>query len=97
MPRYRSKDHPLTQSTSWIPAKGAEWINDHILMSRSNSNSYLITTDDGDVVVNTDTRCRRTGSGKTAARPCASVMIKVSRCARITPRLLLGPECFTKS
>jgi glyoxylase-like metal-dependent hydrolase (beta-lactamase superfamily II) len=53
--QFRSADHPFTAWTSWDPDLPAERINDRILMSRSNSNSYLIETDDGDVVINTGT------------------------------------------
>jgi glyoxylase-like metal-dependent hydrolase (beta-lactamase superfamily II) len=54
-PPFSSVDHQLTASTRWDPERPAERVNDHILMSRSNSNSYLVTTDDGDVVINTGT------------------------------------------
>jgi alkyl sulfatase BDS1-like metallo-beta-lactamase superfamily hydrolase len=39
----------------WDPAKGAERVNDHILLSRGTSNSFLVTTPEGDVVINTGT------------------------------------------
>jgi alkyl sulfatase BDS1-like metallo-beta-lactamase superfamily hydrolase len=55
MPRYRSADHQLVRSTKWEPERPAERVSDHILMSRCTSNSYLVTSDDGDVVINTGT------------------------------------------
>lgn len=53
--RYRSADHKFTAWTAWEPERDGERVNDHILMSRSNSNAYLVTTDDGDVAINTGT------------------------------------------
>jgi glyoxylase-like metal-dependent hydrolase (beta-lactamase superfamily II) len=55
VPRYRSVDHPFTSWTAWHAERPAERIDDHTLMSRSNSNSYLVETDDGDVVINVGT------------------------------------------
>lgn len=55
MTRYRSADHNLTSWTSWEPERKAERINDHIVMSRGNSNSYLVSSEAGDVIVNTGT------------------------------------------
>jgi len=49
---YRSADHHLVKAVAWVPENDAETINDHIFMSRSTSNSYLITTSAGDVVIN---------------------------------------------
>ena len=54
-PRYRSADHIMTAWTSWEPQREGERVNDHVLMSRSNSNTYLVTTSDGDVLINTGT------------------------------------------
>lgn len=54
-PKYRTLDHSVLKSIEWIPENPAERINDHILMSRSTSNSYLIHSDEGDVVINTGT------------------------------------------
>jgi glyoxylase-like metal-dependent hydrolase (beta-lactamase superfamily II) len=54
-PRYESADHPLIQSVKWDPEQGAERVNDHILVSRGTSNAYVVTSDDGDVVINTGT------------------------------------------
>lgn len=55
MKRPGSAEHQFTRSTSWDPARKAEPVSDHILMSRGNSNSYLVTTGDEDVVINTGT------------------------------------------
>lgn len=55
MPRYRSADHHLVKAVAWEPARPAERVNDHILLSRSTSSSFLVTTNDGDVVINTGT------------------------------------------
>jgi glyoxylase-like metal-dependent hydrolase (beta-lactamase superfamily II) len=52
---YRSADHPFTAWTSWEPARPAERLTESIIMSRSNSNSYLVTTTDGDLLINTGT------------------------------------------
>jgi alkyl sulfatase BDS1-like metallo-beta-lactamase superfamily hydrolase len=46
-------EHRLIASTRWDPGLPAEPVNDHILMSRANSNRYLVTTAAGDVVINT--------------------------------------------
>jgi glyoxylase-like metal-dependent hydrolase (beta-lactamase superfamily II) len=53
--RYRSADHVFTAWTAWEPERPGERVNDHILLSRSNSNAYLVSTTDGDVLVNTGT------------------------------------------
>jgi len=55
MSSYASVDHPLTRLTRWVPEEEAFRVNDFILGSQSNSNSYLIETAGGDVVVNTGT------------------------------------------
>lgn len=55
MPRYRSADHHLIKAVAWEPERPAERVNDHILLSRGTSSSFLVVTDDGDVVVNTGT------------------------------------------
>jgi glyoxylase-like metal-dependent hydrolase (beta-lactamase superfamily II) len=55
MPRYKSADHRFTSWTAWEPERPGERINDHILMSRSNSNCYLVQSADGDVLINTGT------------------------------------------
>jgi len=55
MPRYSTADHSILKSIAWEPEKPAERINDHIVMSRSTSNAYIVTHTDGDVVINTGT------------------------------------------
>lgn len=55
MTRFSTLDHPVVASIAWEPEKPAERINDHILMSRSTSNAYLVAADEGDVVINTGT------------------------------------------
>jgi alkyl sulfatase BDS1-like metallo-beta-lactamase superfamily hydrolase len=53
MPQYKSADHHMSKTVEWDPAKGGERVNDTILMSRGTSNAYLVTTSEGDVVINT--------------------------------------------
>jgi alkyl sulfatase BDS1-like metallo-beta-lactamase superfamily hydrolase len=55
MPRYKSADHHLVKAVRWDPEQSAERVNDHILLSRGCSSSYVVTTGDGDVVINTGT------------------------------------------
>lgn len=50
-----SRDHPLIASVRWEPERPAERIADDVLMSRGTSNSYLVVTPGGDVVINTGT------------------------------------------
>jgi alkyl sulfatase BDS1-like metallo-beta-lactamase superfamily hydrolase len=50
-----SADHPLVALCRWNPASPAERIAPEVLMSRSTSNSYLVSTGEGDVVINTGT------------------------------------------
>jgi len=45
--------HRMVQAAAWLPSRPAEQVNDHLWMSRSNSYPYLVTSDDGDLVVNT--------------------------------------------
>lgn len=52
MSQYSSSNHHLTRAVEWSPEKPAERINDFVLMSRGTSNSYLVITHDGDVVIN---------------------------------------------
>jgi len=52
---HKSADHHLVKAIEWNPAAPAERINDYLLMSKGCSNSYLITSDAGDVVINTGT------------------------------------------
>lgn len=53
MTRYRTLDHPMMSAIAWDPARPAEWINDHIAMVHATSNAYVITGEEGDVVINT--------------------------------------------
>jgi len=55
MTRFRTLDHPVIKIIEWDPARPAEWINDHIAMVYATSNAYLVTGEDGDVVINTGT------------------------------------------
>jgi alkyl sulfatase BDS1-like metallo-beta-lactamase superfamily hydrolase len=55
MTRPTTSNHPVIASIAWQPEKPAERINDHILMSRSTSNAYVVTSDTGDVVINSGT------------------------------------------
>lgn len=55
MTKFRTLDHPMIGVIAWDPARPAEWINDHIAMVHATSNAYLITGDEGDVVINTGT------------------------------------------
>ena len=55
MSKYSTADHAVLKSIVWDPEKPAERVNDHILMSKSTSNSYLISSDQGDVIINTGT------------------------------------------
>ncbi len=52
MSRYRVADHRLNDLVRWDPALPARRINDHILVSPGCSWSYVVTSDDGDVVIN---------------------------------------------
>lgn len=56
MSRYASKDHRFEALCAWEPERPAETVADGILLSRGISSAYLVTTPDGDVVVNTGTR-----------------------------------------
>lgn len=55
MPAYRTLDHLILPIIAWDPERPAEWINDHIAMVHATSNAYVITSDQGDVVINTTT------------------------------------------
>lgn len=55
MTRYRTLDHPMIASIAWDPARPAEKIAPDIYMVHATSNSYLIASDEGDVVINTAT------------------------------------------
>jgi len=50
---YKSSDHPIIKATAWEPEKEAERANGHILFSRGTSNSQVVLSDTGDVVINT--------------------------------------------
>ena len=50
---YSTHNHRMIKSVEWVPENPAEPINDHIFMSRGTSNGYLVTTSEGDVVINT--------------------------------------------
>ncbi len=50
-----SRAHPVLTAVAWNPDRPAERIADAVLMSRGTSNSYLVTSGDGDVVINTGT------------------------------------------
>jgi len=45
----------MVTSVGWDPDKPAERVNDHFLFSRGTSNANVVTSDDGDVVINTGT------------------------------------------
>lgn len=55
MANYSTLNHSVLKSIEWIPENPAERISDAVLMSRSTSNSYLICSDAGDVLINTGT------------------------------------------
>jgi alkyl sulfatase BDS1-like metallo-beta-lactamase superfamily hydrolase len=52
-PRYRQADHPRLVVNEWRPEQGAERVTDFILMSSGVTNGYVVTSDEGDVVINT--------------------------------------------
>src|SRR5579871_6315465 len=52
-PIYKQANHPRLKVNEWRPEQGAERINDFIMMSRGVTNCYAVTSDAGDVVVNT--------------------------------------------
>jgi glyoxylase-like metal-dependent hydrolase (beta-lactamase superfamily II) len=52
-PLYKQVDHPRLKVNEWRPEQGAERINDFILMSSGVTNCYVVTSDRGDVVINT--------------------------------------------
>ena len=53
MPKFSTLDHIVLPLIAWDPARPAEWINDHIAMVHATSNAYVITSEDGDVLINT--------------------------------------------
>lgn len=61
MMKYRTLDHPMIAMIRWDPERPAEWINDHIAMVHAISNVYIVTGDDGDVVINAGTEQQGAG------------------------------------
>ena len=55
MPKYSTRQHLVLPIVTWDEARPSEWINDHIAMVHATSNAYVVTGDDGDVVINTGT------------------------------------------
>lgn len=55
MNKYSTSDHSVLNSIAWHPEEPATRINDHILMSKSTSNAYVVTSEQGDVIINTGT------------------------------------------
>jgi alkyl sulfatase BDS1-like metallo-beta-lactamase superfamily hydrolase len=55
MSQYSTLNHIVLPMIAWDPARPAERINDHILMAHATSNAYVVTADEGDVVINTGT------------------------------------------
>jgi alkyl sulfatase BDS1-like metallo-beta-lactamase superfamily hydrolase len=55
MPEYRALDHQMMRSVAFKPEDPAVRITEAILMSPGQSNSYLVASDGGDVVINTGT------------------------------------------
>jgi glyoxylase-like metal-dependent hydrolase (beta-lactamase superfamily II) len=53
MPKYSIQDHRMLRSVGWRPEEPAERAGDHVLYSRGTTNSNLVVTPDGDVLVNT--------------------------------------------
>lgn len=56
MEQYQSSNHRLTGLIQWEPEKDAIWVDDHILLSAGMSNSYLVASDEGDVLINAGLR-----------------------------------------
>lgn len=50
-----SRTHPVVAACRWEPERPAEQIAPDVLMSRGTSNSYLVASPEGDVVINTGT------------------------------------------
>lgn len=53
MTSFRSADHRLVALVRWDPAEPGRRVADDILLSRGVSNSFLVASPDGDVVINT--------------------------------------------
>ncbi len=52
-PKYSSQDHRFHVAVRWAPEDPAVEIAEGVYMSSANSNRYLVTTPDGDVLINT--------------------------------------------
>jgi alkyl sulfatase BDS1-like metallo-beta-lactamase superfamily hydrolase len=52
-PLYKQSEHPRLVVNEWRPDHGADRVNDFILMSSGVTNAYVVTSDEGDVVINT--------------------------------------------
>src|ERR1700730_13317420 len=53
MPRFSTLNHRMMTETRWQPEMPAERIDDCVWTSHGTTDSHLVTTDDGDVVINT--------------------------------------------
>src|SRR5882672_5435819 len=53
MSRFTSASHRMLTATAWRPDLPADQVNDHIWTSAGVTDSHLVTTPDGDVVINT--------------------------------------------
>jgi glyoxylase-like metal-dependent hydrolase (beta-lactamase superfamily II) len=53
MRRFNSTSHRMITATAWKPDLPADQVNDHIWTSAGVTDSHLVTTPDGDVVINT--------------------------------------------
>ena len=53
MPRYSIHDHRMLRSVGWRPEEPAERASDHIFFSRGITNSNLVVTPVGEIVINT--------------------------------------------
>jgi alkyl sulfatase BDS1-like metallo-beta-lactamase superfamily hydrolase len=53
MTTYSALNHRMVKLAGWKPEDPARRINDHVLLSAGTSYSYLVASDDGDVVINT--------------------------------------------
>ena len=51
--KVQHQDHRMLRSVGWRPEEPAERASDHVLYSRGTTNSNLVVTPDGDVLVNT--------------------------------------------
>jgi glyoxylase-like metal-dependent hydrolase (beta-lactamase superfamily II) len=53
MPKYSARDHRMVKACEWDPERGAERVNDFILTSHGVTCGHVVTSDAGDVVINT--------------------------------------------